>query len=33
VYGEEYREADALVVAEAVRDGRPIPPTPVYETG
>ena len=30
VYGEEYREADALAVVEAVRAGRPIPPAPVY---
>jgi hypothetical protein len=30
VYGEEYREADAAVVVEAVRAGRPIPPTPRY---
>jgi 8-hydroxy-5-deazaflavin:NADPH oxidoreductase len=30
VYGEEYREPDARAVAEAVRDGRPIPPTPSY---
>jgi predicted dinucleotide-binding enzyme len=31
VYGEEYRAADAVAVLEAVRAGRPIPPTPVYE--
>jgi predicted dinucleotide-binding enzyme len=30
VYGEEYRQADALAVAEAVRAGRAIPPTPAY---
>jgi predicted dinucleotide-binding enzyme len=30
VYGEEYRPADARAVAEAVRAGRPIPPTPAY---
>jgi predicted dinucleotide-binding enzyme len=30
VYGEEYRSADAQAVVEAVRDGRPIPPTPSY---
>jgi predicted dinucleotide-binding enzyme len=30
VYGEEYRQADAAVVVEAVRAGRPIPPTPSY---
>jgi 8-hydroxy-5-deazaflavin:NADPH oxidoreductase len=30
VYGEEYRAADAAAVAEAVRTGRPIPPTPRY---
>jgi predicted dinucleotide-binding enzyme len=30
VYGEEYRRADATAVVEAVRDGRPIPPTPRY---
>ena len=30
VYGEEYRVADAIAVVEAVRDGRPIPPTPAY---
>jgi hypothetical protein len=30
VYGEEYRAADAGAVVEAVRAGRPIPPTPVY---
>jgi 8-hydroxy-5-deazaflavin:NADPH oxidoreductase len=31
VYGEEYRLADASAVLEAVREGRPIPPTPQYE--
>jgi 8-hydroxy-5-deazaflavin:NADPH oxidoreductase len=30
VYGEEYRVPDAAAVVEAVRAGRPIPPTPVY---
>ncbi|MBV8234538.1 MAG: NAD(P)-binding domain-containing protein [Acidimicrobiia bacterium] len=30
VYGEEYRLPDALSVVEAVRAGRPIPPTPEY---
>ena len=30
VYGEEYRERDAQGVVEAVRAGRPIPPTPRY---
>ena len=30
VYGEEYRERDAQGVVEAVRAGRPIPPTPSY---
>jgi predicted dinucleotide-binding enzyme len=30
VYGEEYRAADAKAVVEAVREGRPIPPTPRY---
>jgi len=30
VYGEEYRLADAQAVAAAVREGRPIPPTPSY---
>lgn len=30
VYGEEYREADAAAVVDAVRAGRPIPPTPRY---
>ena len=30
VYGEEYREADAQAVVEAVRRGEPIPPTPAY---
>ncbi|MBO0878890.1 MAG: NAD(P)-binding domain-containing protein [Mycobacterium sp.] len=32
VYGEEYRLADARAVVEAVRAGRPIPPTPRYDT-
>jgi 8-hydroxy-5-deazaflavin:NADPH oxidoreductase len=31
VYGEEYRLADAIAVVEAVRAGRAIPPTPIYE--
>jgi hypothetical protein len=31
VYGEEYRAPDAAAVVEAVRAGRPIPPTPHYE--
>ncbi len=31
VYGEEYRAADAQRVVEAVRAGRPIPPTPQYQ--
>lgn len=30
VYGEEYRLPDARAVAEAVGQGRPIPPTPSY---
>jgi len=30
VYGEEYRISEARAVVEAVRAGRPIPPTPVY---
>jgi predicted dinucleotide-binding enzyme len=30
VYGEEYRLVDARAVVEAVRAGRPIPPTPSY---
>jgi predicted dinucleotide-binding enzyme len=30
VYGEEYRAADAQGVVDAVRNGAPIPPTPVY---
>jgi 8-hydroxy-5-deazaflavin:NADPH oxidoreductase len=30
VYGEEYRERDARAVVQAVRSGRPIPPTPSY---
>jgi 8-hydroxy-5-deazaflavin:NADPH oxidoreductase len=30
VYGEEYRQADAAAVVEAVRAGRPIPPPPAY---
>ncbi len=32
VYGEEYRAKDAQAVVDAVRAGRPIPPTPVYGT-
>jgi 8-hydroxy-5-deazaflavin:NADPH oxidoreductase len=31
VYGEEYRLTDAAAVLEALREGRPIPPTPHYE--
>jgi predicted dinucleotide-binding enzyme len=30
VYGEEYRAADAPAVIDAVKAGRPIPPTPQY---
>jgi 8-hydroxy-5-deazaflavin:NADPH oxidoreductase len=30
VYGEEYRPAEARAVVDAVRAGRPIPPTPSY---
>lgn len=30
VYGEEYRGPDARAVVEAVRNGRPLPPTPSY---
>ncbi len=30
VYGEEYRLPDAIAVVEALRAGRPIPPTPQY---
>lgn len=30
VYGEEYRLADAEAVLKALREGRPIPPTPQY---
>ena len=30
VYGEEYRLADAKTVLDALRAGRPIPPTPQY---
>jgi 8-hydroxy-5-deazaflavin:NADPH oxidoreductase len=30
VYGEEYRAPDAQAVVEAVRNGRPLPPTPRY---
>jgi 8-hydroxy-5-deazaflavin:NADPH oxidoreductase len=30
VYGEEYRAADAAAIVEAIRAGRPIPPTPRY---
>jgi predicted dinucleotide-binding enzyme len=33
VYGEEYHAADAEAVMEAVRAGRPIPPTPRYGDG
>ena len=32
VYGEEYRRADAMAVADAVRAGRPIPSTPQYDS-
>src|SRR3954454_5640710 len=32
VYGEEYRAEDAQAVVDALRDGRAIPPTPVYGT-
>jgi 8-hydroxy-5-deazaflavin:NADPH oxidoreductase len=32
VYGEEYREPEALAVVEAVREGRPIAPTPSYRS-
>lgn len=32
VYGEEYRLADARAVVDAVRAGRPIPPTPRYHS-
>jgi 8-hydroxy-5-deazaflavin:NADPH oxidoreductase len=31
VYGEEYRPAEAAEVVEALRAGRPIPPTPEYD--
>jgi predicted dinucleotide-binding enzyme len=31
VYGEEYRLHDAQAVVDAVRAGRPIPPTPSYD--
>jgi predicted dinucleotide-binding enzyme len=31
VYGEEYRIEDAQAVVDAVRAGRPIPPTPRYD--
>jgi 8-hydroxy-5-deazaflavin:NADPH oxidoreductase len=31
VYGEEYRPAEAEEVVEALRAGRPIPPTPEYD--
>ena len=31
VYGEEYRLEDARAVVDAVRAGRPIPPTPTYD--
>lgn len=30
VYGEEYKEADAAAVVEALRSGAPIPPPPEY---
>ena len=30
VYGEEYREPEARAAAEALRAGRPLPPTPQY---
>src|SRR5262249_12689905 len=30
VYGEEHRAPDAAAVVDAVRAGRPIPPTPTY---
>ena len=30
VYGEEYRETEARAAAEALRAGRPLPPTPQY---
>ncbi len=30
VYGEEYRGPEAQAVVEAVRNGRPLPPTPSY---
>jgi len=30
VYGEEYRLQDAQAVVDAVREGRPIPPAPLY---
>lgn len=30
VYGEQYRLADAKAVIDALRAGRPIPPTPQY---
>ena len=33
VYGEEYRLAEAQNVVDAVRAGRPIPPTPDYGAG
>jgi predicted dinucleotide-binding enzyme len=32
VYGEEYRAEDAQAVVDAVREGREIPPAPVYGT-
>jgi hypothetical protein len=31
VYGEEWRLPEAAAVAEAVREARPIPPTPRYD--
>ena len=33
VYGEEYRQPAAAAVVDAVRAGRPIPPTPSYAPG
>lgn len=33
VYGEEYRGADGLAVRQAVKDGKPIPPTPCTDWG
>jgi predicted dinucleotide-binding enzyme len=31
VYGEEYRRSEAMAVVDALRQGKPIPPTPQYE--